>query len=230
MNRIARLRCAYWRIYHYYVPKPRRTYEYPINYYYAHRLDPLLTWLADRCGCSPNGATLLSLCAGLGAASALLAHQFILAALLIQGHHLLDGVDGNLARVHQRCTEWGRRFDLATDQSVRFALFVALAWVAPVPVSLSIAMILTIYIDLALVLFVFSPCARRYPLYRQSWKQWFLDRGLLPGFDIFTLYAVISLCLLAQAPDVAVVLVTIFKTSDWLYRAWECLMTIRQRS
>lgn len=229
-----RLRDGYARLDARYHPVPRRPYEYPINRYYAHRLDTLLTWVADRLGCSPNLATALSAIAGLAAAAALAAQWFVPAALLIQLHHLLDGVDGNLARYQGRCSTIGHRLDQLSDQLVRLTLFVVLVLVAQVPAWLGLAMLATLYLDLALVAWVITPCARRYPLMRAGWKQWFMDRGLMPGFDIFTLYALVSLCLLAQAPALAVVLVTLLKTLDWSYRLWECvrsrLVSLRQAS
>jgi len=42
--------------------------EYPINHYYAHRIDIILTWLADCAGLSPDLVTSLSLFVGLSAA------------------------------------------------------------------------------------------------------------------------------------------------------------------
>ncbi|WPL11470.1 MULTISPECIES: CDP-alcohol phosphatidyltransferase family protein [Thiorhodovibrio] len=225
MTLLQRLRDGYARIDARYHPVPRRAYEYPINRYYAHRLDTLLTWVADRLGCSPNFATALAAVAGVAAAGALAAHWFIAAALLIQLHHLLDGVDGNLARSQGRCSTVGKRLDQLSDQLVRLALFVSLALVSHVPGWLAIAMLATLYLDIALVAWVITPCARRRTLIRARWKQWFMDRGLMPGFDIFTLYALVSLCLLLQAPALAVVLVTLLKTLDWSYRLWECART-----
>lgn len=213
-----------------YAPRPRRPYEYPVNRYYAHRVDPVLTWLADRAGLSPNLVSLLSLAVGLGAAQALLAGQFTLAAVGIQLHHLLDGVDGNLARAQDRCTEFGRRLDGVTDQTVRLALFASLAHVADVPGWLAWAMLATLYVDLLLVRLVITPCARRAPLVRDRWKQWFMDRGLLPAFDIFTLYLVTTVCLFLQNPAAAVWLVAVLKTLDWLYRLYECGRTRRRLS
>lgn len=221
-----RMRAGYARLDARYHSEPRRPYEYPINRYYAHRLDTLLTWVAERLGCSPNLATALSAAAGVAAAGALAAHWFIAGALLIQLHHLLDGVDGNLARVQGRSSTIGKRLDQLSDQLVRLVLFVALALVAHVPTWLTLAMLGTLYLDLALVAWVITPCARRHPLIRARWKQWFMDRGLMPGFDIFTLYALVSLCLLLQAPALAVVLVTLLKTLDWNYRLWECARTL----
>lgn len=225
MSLFHRLKDGYARLDARYHPVPRRPYEYPINRFYAHPLDTLLTWVADRLGCSPNCATALSAAAGLAAAGTLAAHWFIAAALLIQLHHLLDGVDGNLARAQGRSSTIGKRLDQLSDQLVRLALFVSLALVSHVPIWLAIAMLATLYLDIALVAWVITPCARRRTLIRARWKQWFMDRGLMPGFDIFTLYALISLCLLLQAPALAVLLVTVLKTLDWSYRLWECART-----
>lgn len=210
-----------------YAPRPRRPYEYLVNRYYAHRVDPVLTRLADLAGLSPNAVTLISLAAGLAAAAAVLQHAYPLAALGIQLHHLLDGVDGNLARAHDRCSEFGRRLDILSDQVVNLALFASLAYVAALPAWVAWGMLATLYLDLALVHLVITPCARRHPLQRSRWKQWFMDRGLMPAFDIFTIYLVVSLCLLLRSPETAVVLVLILKTLDWSYRLYECARSRR---
>jgi phosphatidylglycerophosphate synthase len=198
-----------------------------VNHYYAHRVDPVLTWAADRVGFSPNGATLLSLLAGLGAALTIGCGQYVAAAVLLQLHHLTDGVDGNLARYHKRCTEFGRRFDILSDQLVRLALVLSLALVADVPSWVAGAMIATVYIDLALVHWVVVPFSKRRPLVHSRWKRWFMERGLLPAFDIFTIYLVVSMCLLLGSPEAAVVLVATMKTLDWGYRLYEVALTAR---
>lgn len=208
-----------------YAPNERRAYEYPINRYYAHRIDPILTWLADCAGISPNVATILSLSAGVAAASAVLGGQYLAAALLIQLHHLLDGVDGNLARTHDRCTEFGKRLDSFSDFTVRLLLFTSLAYAADTSSSLAWGMLATLAIDLAVVHFVILPFARCHTLVRDRWKQWFMDRGLMPAFDIFTIYFIISVCLLFGSPEAAVALTAVMKTVDWSYRLYECLRT-----
>ena len=212
-----------------YTPQPRRPYEYPVNRYYAHRIDPLCTWVADHMGLSPNAVTLLALSAGLGAGLAIGYGHYLLAALLIQLHHLLDGVDGNLARYHQRCSAFGQRLDRFSDQVVRLSVFVSLAWVADVPAWLAWGMLATIYLDLAVVQWLILPYARRQPLVRDRWKQWFMDRGMMPAFDIFTLYLIVTLCLLAHSPEIAVVLVAVLKTLDWNYRLYEVVRTALTR-
>jgi len=87
-----------------YVPGARRPYEYPINKFYAHLIDPFFTWAAFRLGASPNQVTLLSAFVGFIAVVCILNQAWWQAALLIQLHHFLDGADGNLARLTDRCT------------------------------------------------------------------------------------------------------------------------------
>jgi phosphatidylglycerophosphate synthase len=210
-----------------YVSKPRRTYEYPINRFYAHKIDPVFTFIADRMGVSPNAATLISLMAGIVAALSILTGHFVCGALLIQFHHLIDGVDGNLARYQHRCTEFGRKFDIVTDQIVRFSVFVSLAITAMVPHWLSWAMLITVYLDIVVVTVIVTPYSKRNRLVRSRWKKWFMDRGLMPGFDIFTIYFIVSTCLLFGTPESAVVLVAVLKTVDWSYRLWECGVTAK---
>ena len=220
----------YRDIVHRYAPKPRRPYEYPINRFYAHKIDPILTLLADRAGISPNVATFLSLLAGITAACSIWTGYLVAAAFFIQIHHLIDGVDGNLARYHQRCTEFGKRFDIFTDQVVRLGIFLSLAIVAEVPLWFSCAMLITVYFDIAVITIFVAPYARRHTLVRSRWKQWFMDRGLVPGFDIFTIYFIVSICLVFGATKTAVISVAILKTLDWGYRVWECIVTERHRT
>lgn len=215
----------YATVVHTYAPRPRRPYEYLVNRYYAHRIDPVLTWLADRAGLSPNAVTLMSLAAGLAATSAIINGSYPVAASCIQLHHMLDGVDGNLARAYDRCTEFGKRLDIFSDQAVNLAMFVSLAYVADVPTWLAVSMVATFYIDLLLIHLLITPFAEHHTLIRDRWKKWFMDRGLMPAFDIFTIYLIVSVCLLFETPETAVVLVTILKTLDWLYRLYECART-----
>ena len=208
-----------------YASASRRPYEYPINRFYAHKIDPILTLIADRAGLSPNAATVFSLLAGISAAWSIWKGSFVIAALLIQTHHLIDGVDGNLARYYNRCSEFGKRFDIFTDQVVRFAIFISLAITSDVPNWLAWAMLLTVYLDVGVVALIVTPYGKRNALLRSRWKQWFMDRGLMPGFDIFTIYFIISVCLLLESIQSAVILVTVLKTLDWSYRLWECIVT-----
>lgn len=204
-----------------YCPRPRRPYEYPINRFYAHKVDLVLTWAADRLGLSPNFITLISMACGVGAGFAIYLGHFVLGAVLIQAHHLLDGVDGNLARANNKCSEFGRWLDMVSDQLTRLSILLGLAFASNLDVVIVYFTFTTFYFDLFLVHFYILPFAKHQNLYRAKWKQWFMRRGLIVGFDIFTLYFLISICLLLESPDSAILFIGVLKSLDWLYRLYE---------
>lgn len=206
-----------------YVVQQRRRHEYLVNRYYAHLIDPFFTKLAYDLGLSPNQVTLLALLAGLGSGVCFLAGYWVIAALLLQLHHYLDGADGNLARLTGRCSEFGASLDKFSDQLVRLVVFVAVAWSAGVPNWMQWAFLGTLYFDLLIVHVYILPCMRETPLRRARWKQWCLDRGIIPGFDHFSLFFLISLGGLAGRLDWVIWVTLVGKNLDWLYRVYECL-------
>lgn len=213
----------YWNFYDRYVVTVRRDPEYPINRYYAHLVDPFLTKWAYDLGLSPNAVTTLGLLAGLGCAAALLDGSLVAAALLLQLHHLLDGADGNLARLTDRCTERGARYDQVSDRLTRVAVFGALAAAAPVSSTWAIAFLSILVLDHIVVHSFIVPFMSRVTLLRARWKAWFLDRGLIPGFDHFTLFFLISVCAALGRLDLAIYFGTVLKALDVGYRVWECV-------
>ena len=205
----------------YYCPKPRRPYEYPINRFYAHKVDLVLTWAADKIGLSPNTVTLMSMACGVTAGLAIFQGFFIFGALLIQAHHLLDGVDGNLARANNKCSEFGRWLDVVSDQLTRLSILVGLSFASGAPFLIVALTFLTFYFDLFIVHFYVIPHIKKHGVTRQRWKTWFMDKGLMPGFDIFTLYFLVSILLIFSEPLLALLSILIFKTIDWMYRLFE---------
>ncbi len=213
---------AYRRFRARYIVQQRRQHEYLINRYYAHLIDPFFTkWVHDL-GMAPNQVTMLALLAGLGSALGFYLDHWITAALLLQLHHFLDGADGNLARLTNTGSEFGAKLDRISDQLVRLVLFPVVALSADVPVWAQWGFLLTIYFDLWIVHAVILPCMRRVPLVRAPWKQWCLDRGIIPGFDHFTLFFLISLGGLLGRLDWVIWLTLVAKNLDWLYRLHEC--------
>jgi len=208
------------------VVQQRRPHEYFINRYYAHVIDPFFTKLAYELKMSPNAVTLLAALTGISAGLAFGLKHWATGAILLQLHHFLDGADGNLARLTGRATPFGARLDRICDQLVRLTVFTGVAVGTGVPLWTKIGLLLTIYVDLLVVHAFVLPFAKKYPLRRARWKQWFLDRGLLPGFDIFTVYFLISLSALTNWIDQAVYLIIVLKNWDWLYRVWECVKTM----
>jgi hopanoid biosynthesis associated radical SAM protein HpnJ len=88
-----------------------------------------LSRLFIRTPITPNAVTALSLVVGLGG-TALLASADWSAALfgvaLLWVSCILDGCDGEVARLKMLTSRWGARFDIATDHVVHLATFVAI--------------------------------------------------------------------------------------------------------
>ena len=82
---------------------------------------------------SPNLITFLSLLTGI-AASALIVlgggMNFLVAAALIQLSHVLDCMDGQMAKYRGKSSRFGDYFDKVTDQLLVFLWFAALAYAA----------------------------------------------------------------------------------------------------
>jgi hopanoid biosynthesis associated radical SAM protein HpnJ len=77
----------------------------------------------------PNAVTALSLLVGLGGAALLASATWsvaLLGAALLWVSCILDGCDGEVARLTMSTSRWGARFDLATDHVVHLATFVAI--------------------------------------------------------------------------------------------------------
>jgi len=215
----------YKQFYSKYVVQKRRPEEYFINRYYAHLIDPFFTKLVYVLGLSPNAVTIITGAMGILAAVSFYYEHWIAGAILLQLHHFFDGADGNLARLTNRCTPLGAKLDKLCDQIVRLCLFVSLAIVVDVPTWASWALIITIYLDAWIIHQFVLPFARKNSLIRSKWKLWFLKKGIIPGFDIFTIYFIISLSALCGCLDYAIYTIIVMKNVDWIYRVWECIKT-----
>lgn len=203
--------------------RQRRAHEYVINRYYAHLIDPFFTKWAHDLALSPNQVTLLATIAGVSSGATIFLGYPIWGAVLLQLHHFLDGADGNLARLTGRCSPLGAKLDRIGDQLVRATVFSSVALTADVENWQRIAFLLTIYVDLAIVHIYVLPHMRKVELRRARWKQWFLDRGIIPGLDHFTLFFFISLGLLIGHLDWVLQFTLVVMNWNWLYRVYECL-------
>ena len=208
-----------------YIVQKRRQHEYAINRYYAHLIDPFFTKVVYDLRLTPNIVTIFNGLIGIAAGVSLLTHQLILGGILLQLHHFLDGADGNLARLTNRCTSFGAKLDQISDQIVRLILFLSISYSTDVALWAKIALPLTMLVDLYVVHRFVLPFARNYELKRAKWKQWFLDRGIIPGFDIFTVYFIISVTSICGVLNFAVYFIIILKNLDWIYRVYECMKT-----
>ena len=102
--------------------------EGPVSRYLNRRLsEPLARWLAPT-PVTPNQVSLLSLVVALGAFAAFAVGQPIAAGLLIQTSSVVDGVDGDLARLQGRASRFGGVFDAVLDRYADAAIVGGMTW------------------------------------------------------------------------------------------------------
>ncbi|MEK4974172.1 CDP-alcohol phosphatidyltransferase family protein [Niallia sp. FSL R7-0648] len=208
-----------------YVVQKRRPEEYFFNKYYAHLIDPFFTKLVYDLRLKPNTVTIISGLLGVGSGISMMFQHLILAGILLQLHHIIDGADGNLARLTNQCTVFGAKLDAYTDRLVRAVVLIGIILATNEPMWIDGLLILTFIIDHLAVQTYILPFIRKYGVIRSKWKQWFLTRGVIPSFDIFTIYFLISLFAIMNELDILIYLLIILKNIDWIYRVWECVKT-----
>lgn len=76
---------------------------------------------------SPNQVTIAAFAVALAAAAALAAHAPVLAAVLVMAASVLDGSDGEIARLAHRSSRFGSFFDAALDRAADGLLFTGAA-------------------------------------------------------------------------------------------------------
>ncbi|HUJ88992.1 MAG TPA: CDP-alcohol phosphatidyltransferase family protein [Syntrophorhabdales bacterium] len=92
----------------------------------SRRASPILA----RTPVTPNGVTLFNVAVGLGAAFLLLRGGYwsqLVGTLLFLSCVVLDGVDGEVARLKLQETAFGHYLDIVTDNIVHLAIFIGLA-------------------------------------------------------------------------------------------------------
>ena len=227
MQRLKQWLSSYNNFHARYVVQQRRQYEYPINRYYAHLIDPFFTKVAYDLKLSPNTVTTLAMISGVFSGLVLYHNYLITGAILLQLHHFLDGADGNLARLTNRCSSFGHKYDYFSDQLVRVVLFICVAFYGDTPLWLSISFLLVLFLDVCIVDFIIVPCSKKRQLWRSRWKQWFLDRGIIVGLDHFTIFFMISIAAIFNQLIWIIYIVIILKPVDLLYRMIECIFSTK---
>lgn len=152
-------------------------------------------------------------------------NKLVLGAIMLQLHYLLDCVDGNIARLTNRCTPLGAKLDKLVDQIVRATLFVSLAYLSTVTLWIKLLFLCTIYLDLYVVHSYVLPFLRKNKIIHSKWKKWFLSKGIIPAFDIFLVYILITVFAVLDQINILIYIVIVGKNLDWIYRVWECLKT-----
>jgi len=96
----------------------------------ARLLDRRLSWRISlrlaRTRITPNQVTIANTCVGLTCALMFAIPGYgwrLLASILFLASTTIDGIDGELARLQMRETEWGGRLDVITDNIVHVAIF-----------------------------------------------------------------------------------------------------------
>jgi len=207
-----------------------RTLDYITNLFYLYTIVPYVTLLFLKLKLSPNTATITSGIFGTLAGLLIYNGNLFMAGLLIIAHQILDIVDGNLARLTKTSSELGAKLDLHLDRVVRASLLLGILFGTDVGLIYKIAFVATILVDIIVVHKYVLPFMKKNPLVRAPWKKWFIDRGMIPSFDIFTMYFLLSILCLVGNIDWFVYVVIIGKNIDWMYRVWECIKTKRYYS
>jgi len=108
-----------------------REIEDPSNRYLIHPLSHALARVLARLGVHPNAVSLSSLPFGIGAAWLLFHYEnkvgVVVAFLLLGIWHVIDGADGQVARMTGKSSEFGKVLDGVCDYLVYGAVYVALA-------------------------------------------------------------------------------------------------------
>lgn len=102
-----------------------------VDRYFNRKVSTFLTRLFLQMGLSPNAITLLSLLIGLLAAWSFALGSYvagIVGGLLFQLSAIVDCCDGEVARLTNRQSRFGRQLDLTADNVVHMAIFMGIAW------------------------------------------------------------------------------------------------------
>jgi phosphatidylglycerophosphate synthase len=108
-----------------------RAVEDPVNLHVHRPIQLLLTRSLVRTGVTPNQITLLSLCAGVGAAACFFVGtrtSLLVGGGLMFSSAILDGVDGMIARLKKMSSETGHALDGAADYFVNLATTAGAIW------------------------------------------------------------------------------------------------------
>lgn len=100
--------------------------------------DELMVPLAQRlfAAVHPNLVSVIAMVVGLAAVIAILQEQYWLALLFWLANRVLDGLDGVVARVHQKQSDFGGYLDLLLDFVIYLAVPIAFIVVHPTPFNL----------------------------------------------------------------------------------------------
>lgn len=204
-----------------------RTLDYITNLFYLYTIVPYVTACFVKLKWTPNVATILSGICGSLAGYFIYSGNYLVAGTLIVIHQTLDIVDGNLARLTKKSSPLGAKLDLHFDRVVRTSLLLGVLFGTELDLIFKVLFVVTIFLDIIIVHKYVLPFASKTPLIRSKWKKWFVDRGMIPAFDIFTMYFLLSILCFIGNIEIFVLICIVGKNVDWIYRIWECVNTKR---
>lgn len=97
-----------------------------INKGIGNVLSPLVEYLHERLGISPNMITVASFVAGVTSAPLIIFHRLELGLFFIFISAVLDGLDGPIARKYGYNLEFGEKLDTVVDRSLELIIFLSL--------------------------------------------------------------------------------------------------------
>jgi len=104
--------------------------EGPVSRYLNRRLSRPLARLLTPTPVTPNAVSFVAFAIALGALACFGAGQAIAAGVLIQTSSVVDGVDGDLARLQGRSSRFGAVLDAVLDRYADAAIVGGMAWYA----------------------------------------------------------------------------------------------------
>ncbi|MBA3259080.1 MAG: CDP-alcohol phosphatidyltransferase family protein [Gemmatimonadales bacterium] len=152
--------------------------------------DRLLAGVAGRLGLvSPNQVTVLAFLVGAAAVAAIALGWRPLALALWLLNRVLDGLDGTMARLHGRSSDFGAYLDILLDFAVYAAVPVALALVAPAPGATFAALVLmaSFYLNAASWMYLAALLERRGE--HAGATRVVMPAGLVAGTETIVLYS-----------------------------------------
>jgi len=124
-------RKVYWQILRKELTKPE---DGLVSRYLNRPISTRISIMAYRRGfkIKPFTATVISFILGLSASLLLAMRAFILGGLLVQAASIIDGVDGELARLYRKATPWGGYLDSVLDRISDVAIVAGLTLSLPI--------------------------------------------------------------------------------------------------
>lgn len=102
-------------------------YDGPVSRYLNRRLSRPLARYAARTPLTPNQISVISLLVALLAAGLLVLDRTLLAAIAIQASSIIDGIDGDVARLKAQSSRFGAVFDAVLDRYADAVIIISMA-------------------------------------------------------------------------------------------------------